>query len=75
MSSDTTYFSLPIVRGKYVRDADIAALPCYEFWNADARGIGCVGDPETGEILIPLRAWEKFCRKFIETGGHSGRTA
>lgn len=75
MSSDTTYFGLPIVREKYVRDADIAALPFYDFWNADARGIGCVGDPETGDVLIPLRDWEKFSRRFIKTGRGRGITA
>lgn len=75
MSEKTTYFGLPVVRSKYVRDEDIKALPFYAFWSQSARGIGCVGDPETGEMLIPLRDWEKFSRKFIETGGHSGRTA
>ena len=68
MSVNTTYFGLPIVRGKYVCDADIKALPFYEFWSDSARGIGCVGDPETGEVLIPLRDWEKFSVRFIETG-------
>ena len=75
MSETKTYFGLPVVRSKYVRDEDIKALPFYDFSLDSARGIGCVGDPETGEMLIPLRDWEKFCRKFIETGGHSGRTA
>ena len=72
MSETTTYFGLPVVHGKYVRDADIEALPFYEFWNADARGIGCVEDLETGEMLIPLRDWEKFSVRFIETGRHRG---
>lgn len=68
MSEKTTYFGLPIVRSKYVRDEDIKALPFYEFWSESARGIGCIGDPETGEMLIPLCDWEKFSVRFIETG-------
>lgn len=72
MSQKTTYFGLPIVRNKYIRDDDIKALPFYEFWSDSARGIGCVGDPETGEVLIPLRDWEKFNVRFIETGRHRG---
>lgn len=75
MPAEKTYFGLPIVHGKYVRDADIAALPFYAFWSESARGIGCVGDPETGEMLIPLRDWEKFSRRFIETGRHRGMIA
>ncbi len=71
MSANTTYFGLPIVRDKYVRDADIEALPFYGFWCKQAHGIGCIGDPETGEVLIPLRDWEKFSLQFIKTGrGH-----
>lgn len=72
MSDKTTYFGLPIVREKYVRDDDIKALPFYEFWSDSARGIGCIGDPETGEMLIPLRDWEKFSVRFIKTGRHRG---
>lgn len=68
MSVSTTYFGLPIVRDKYVRDADIEALPFYKFWCEQARGIGCIGDPETGDELIPLRDWEKFSLRFIKTG-------
>lgn len=75
MSLKTTYFGLPIVSGKYVRDNDIKALPFYEFWSDSARGIGCIGDPETGEMLIPLRDWEKFSVRFIEMGLHRGMTA
>ena len=75
MSLKSTYFGLQIVRGKYVRDDDIKALPFYEFWSDSARGIGCIGDPETDEVLIPLRDWEKFCARFIKTGRHRGMTA
>ena len=72
MSDKTTYFGLPIVREKYVRDDDIKALPFYEFWSDSARGIGCIGDPVTAEMLIPLRDWEKFSVRFIKTGRHRG---
>lgn len=48
-SLKTTYFGLPIVREKYVRDDDIKALPFFEFWSDSARGIGCIGDPKTAK--------------------------
>ena len=65
-----TYFGLTVIREKFVRQADIEALPFAEFWRESAVGSGTMVDHATGETLIYIHDWERFSRLFIETGKH-----
>ncbi|SIT02110.1 hypothetical protein [Paracoccus saliphilus] len=67
--TDRTYFGLPVVRGM-VRQSDIEALPFAEFWRESASGSTVLRDSTTGEQMIYLHDWERFCRLFIATGRH-----
>lgn len=64
-----TYFGLPVVRGM-VRQSDIKTLPFWEFWQESAAGSTVLHDSTTGEQLVYLHDWERFCRLFIVTGRH-----
>ena len=68
--SATTFFGLPIIDGRFVKQEDIAQLPFYDFWRESAKGSTAVIHPETQHILIWLHDWEAFCRLFIRTGKH-----
>lgn len=63
-----TYFGLEVIRGKMVRLVDIEALPFADFWRESAIGSTMPHDSATGETLVYLHDWERFCRLFIETG-------
>lgn len=63
-----TYFGLEVICGKMVRLVDIEALPFADFWRESAIGSTMPHDSATGEILVYLHDWERFCRLFIETG-------
>ncbi len=70
MASQTTYFGLQVIRGKYVLSSDIQKLPFHEFWLKSSLGSTYTRDPLSGEDLIYLDDWEEFSRLFIETGRH-----
>ena len=65
-----TYFGLEVVRGQFVRLADIEALPFVDFWRVSTTGTTFLHDPETAISLVYLHDWERFCRLFIQTGQH-----
>ncbi|RNF34038.1 hypothetical protein [Paracoccus methylarcula] len=67
--TNRTFFGLPVVRG-LVRQSDIEALPFWEFWLESAAGSTILRDSTTGEQMIYLHDWERFCRLFIATGRH-----
>lgn len=67
----STYFGLPVVRGKYVRESDIRKLPFFEFWAESSIGSTCIGDGD--DSLIYLHDWEAFSLLFIRTGTHRNR--
>lgn len=50
--SATTFFGLPIIDGRFVKQDDIAQLPFYDFWRESAKGSTAVIHPETHHILI-----------------------
>lgn len=70
MATQTTYFGLPVIEGKYVRGSDIQKLPFYDFWREASLGSTYTRDPTTGDDLIYIDDWEGFSRLFIETGRH-----
>ena len=67
---EKTYFGLDILRGKFVRESDIAKLPFYNFWRDSSRGSTVLHDPRTDETLVYLHDWKAFSQLFIETGRH-----
>ena len=68
-----TYFGLTVMQigaAKVVPLSEIEALPFADFWKESAVGSTLLSNPETGEDLVYLHDWERFSRRFIETGKH-----
>lgn len=64
----STYFGVPVIKGKFVRESDISKLPFYEFWGDSRIGSSCIRDGN--DTLIYLHDWEAFSLLFIRTGKH-----
>lgn len=68
METGMTFFGMPVIDGKLVRESDIAKLPFFDFWRESARG--STQPILDGEPHVYLHDWEAFCRLFIKTGRH-----
>lgn len=68
LETGVTFFGLPVLDGKLVREADIAKLPFYDFWRESA--LGSTQPIIDGQSYVYLHDWEAFCRLFIKTGRH-----
>ena len=68
LETGVTFFGVPVLEGKLIRESDIAKLPFYDFWRESARGSTLpIFDDES---YVYLHDWEAFCRLFIKTGRH-----
>lgn len=68
----TSFFGVPTLDGKFVRQSDIAKLPFFDFWQASARGSTCLS-AEDGDVLVFLNDWEAFCQLFIGVASENGK--